>query len=120
MRRHQFDPISFVFGMIFAVLGLAFLSGRVDLGDLHLRWLWPVPLIAVGLALLVTTRRHEAVHQASAPTSPSSAGLLEPDREPERESSDAATDPELDLHLGGRPDRADDHDLLDDPAVRED
>jgi hypothetical protein len=83
MRRHEFDPVSFVFGMIFAVLGLAFLSGRVDLGDLHLRWLWPIPLIALGLALLVTTQRRDG-REDSDPPAPEPV----PQRQPEPGETD--------------------------------
>ncbi len=70
MRRHVFDPVSFVFGMVFATIGLAFLTGRVDLGDLHLGWIWPVPLIALGLALLLTAHRRDARPDAPAVASP--------------------------------------------------
>jgi hypothetical protein len=108
MRRHEFDPISFVFGMIFAVLGLAFLSGRVDLGDLHLRWLWPVPLIAVGLALLATTRNHDA--KEPRPAVPPAEPAPEPDHEPDHEP-----DPDGDLDFDRDP-----HEAPADSASRED
>ena len=86
MRRHEFDPISFVFGMIFAVIGVAFLTGRVDLGDLHLRWLWPIPLIAVGLALLVTTQRREG---RSEPTGAVPPPRGEPDQAADAEAAES-------------------------------
>jgi hypothetical protein len=57
MRRHSFDPISFVFGLMFAVLGMAFVSGNVDLSNLHASWIWPLPLIALGLLMLFSARR---------------------------------------------------------------
>ncbi|MDP9341732.1 MAG: hypothetical protein M3Q23_06445 [Actinomycetota bacterium] len=96
MRRHEFDPISFVFGMIFAVLGLAFLSGRVDLGDLHLRWLWPVPLIAVGLALLATTRRRDPDRAVPGP-----ATAPQPDAPPQ--GPEAGRESGFDLHDSDEP-----------------
>jgi hypothetical protein len=55
MRRHDFDPIAFVFGLAFTGLGLLFLVGRFDLFN-HARWLWPGLLVVLGLAVLVGAR----------------------------------------------------------------
>jgi hypothetical protein len=55
MRRHNFDPISFIFGALFAAIGLTFLFGDADIGDLHFAVVWPLPLIVIGLLMLVTT-----------------------------------------------------------------
>ncbi len=52
MRRHDFDPISLVFGAIFTAAGLIFLFGNVDLDRVSTAWTWPIPLIVVG-ALIV-------------------------------------------------------------------
>ena len=57
MRRHTFDPISFVLGAVCAVIGVAFLFGRADVGDLHLAVVWPIPLILIGLLMLIGTQR---------------------------------------------------------------
>ena len=48
LKRHGVDPFSLVFGAVFALLGLAFLFTRVDVSDLHLAWVWPVPFIVMG------------------------------------------------------------------------
>ncbi len=55
MERHELDPISLVFGLAFAALGLLFLAGPVSLGT----WRWVLPLLAVGLGLgvLYSARR---------------------------------------------------------------
>ena len=55
MRRHNFDPISFVFGALFAAIGLTFLFGDADIGDLHIAVVWPLPLIVIGILMLVST-----------------------------------------------------------------
>jgi hypothetical protein len=55
MRRHTFDPVSFVFGALFAAIGLTFLFGNADIGDLHLGAIWPLPLILIGVLMLVST-----------------------------------------------------------------
>jgi hypothetical protein len=57
LKRHEVDPFSLVFGAVFALLGLAFLFTRVDLSDLHLAWVWPIPFIVMGgLIIYLATR----------------------------------------------------------------
>ena len=52
MNRHRFDPASFMFGALFLVVGLTFLTGgRTDLG--HPVRLWPVTIVVVGLSLAI-------------------------------------------------------------------
>jgi hypothetical protein len=63
MRRHPFDPISFVLGALFGAVGLTFLFGDADLGDLHVAVLWPVPLILVGMLMLISTIQRRTRHQ---------------------------------------------------------
>ena len=58
MRRHDFDPISMVFGAIFTATGLIFLFGNVDLTRVPPAWSWPIPLMIVGaLIILLSVRR---------------------------------------------------------------
>ena len=52
MTRHPFNPVSFLFGFLFAGLGLLFLVGDFSLLELGWRWMWPVPLIFVGVLIL--------------------------------------------------------------------
>jgi hypothetical protein len=56
MRRHKFDPISLVFGLLFAILGVRFSIGAVSFGAVDLSWLWPLAAVALGLALLLSAR----------------------------------------------------------------
>jgi hypothetical protein len=52
IRRHDFDALSFVFGLAFAGVGLVLLGGPVPLaGGLALAWTGPV--VAIGLAVLI-------------------------------------------------------------------
>jgi hypothetical protein len=60
VRRHRFHAISFFAGILFAVIGMAFLFGRIDVTDLRLSWVWPIPLIALGLLMLFTSKRRES------------------------------------------------------------
>lgn len=52
MKRHAFDPVSFVFGLLFAFLAVFVLSGNT-LADLSPRWVWTLPAIAVGLLVVL-------------------------------------------------------------------
>ena len=63
MKRHPVDPFSLVFGTAFGLLGLIFLVTRAKLTNLHLQWVWPIPLIVLGVlivALAARTERGEA------------------------------------------------------------
>jgi hypothetical protein len=58
MKRHSIDPLSLVFGLLFAGLGLAFVIARVDITNTDLRWVWPLPLIVLGgLMIALGARR---------------------------------------------------------------
>ena len=56
MRRTGLDPLSFVGGLLFVGLGLAFLIGEVTLLQLDWRWALPLVVIALGLLLLSPVR----------------------------------------------------------------
>jgi len=53
MKRHAFDPFSFVFGLAVAALGLYFLVGNRTAADLGATWIWPFPVLLVGLASVI-------------------------------------------------------------------
>ena len=52
MKRHAFDPVSFVFGLLFAFLAVFVLSGNT-LADLYPLWVWTLPAMAVGLLVVL-------------------------------------------------------------------
>jgi hypothetical protein len=103
MRRHTFDPVSFVLGALFAAIGLTFLFGDADIGDFHLAVVWPLPLIVIGLLMLITTiQRRTPSEEIPVPTPapvPASAtaasGAIHDDDEP-RPTEDLLDDSELD------------------------
>jgi hypothetical protein len=97
VRRHGFDAISFLAGVLFAVLGLAFLFGRIDVTDLRLSWVWPIPLIALGLLMLFTSRQRGGADEAAHAPPP-------PDHDGTRQGP-ATRSPTLRLPSGGREDR---------------
>ena len=51
MRRHEFDALSFVFGLAFAGFGLVLLGGGAIRDGLALPWTGPV--VAIGVAVLI-------------------------------------------------------------------
>jgi hypothetical protein len=55
MQRHDFDPIAFIFGLLFTGSGVLFMIDRFDLFN-HARWLWPGLLVLLGIAVLVGAR----------------------------------------------------------------
>ena len=57
MSRHRFDPLSFVFGVVFAVIAAAGFTGPWDLRPVDLAWAGPGLLILLGVALLVSGRQ---------------------------------------------------------------
>lgn len=54
MKPHDIDPISLVFGLMFAASGALFMSANIDFSDVRGEWVWPIPLVLVGLALLAS------------------------------------------------------------------
>jgi hypothetical protein len=70
MKRHRLDPFSLVFGICFAALGLGTMIGRWDVTNWKLPWIWPLPLIAIGLLIVVMATRSE---RAEPPTPPGSS-----------------------------------------------
>lgn len=66
MKRHPLDAVSLVFGTTFVLIGGTFLLTRVDVASLHLRWIWPVPLIVLG-TLIVALAARDGREQAEPP-----------------------------------------------------
>lgn len=56
MTRHRFDPLSFVFGVLFAALGVLGLTGPWPLAELDLAWVGPGLLVLAGVVVLLTAR----------------------------------------------------------------
>jgi hypothetical protein len=54
---HGFDTGALGFGIFFIVAGVVFLLDRLGVLELRAAVLWPLLLIALGLALLVASRR---------------------------------------------------------------
>ena len=59
MKKHSVDPFSLVFGTAFGLLGMIFLVTRAKLTNLHLQWVWPIPLIVLGVLIIALAARTE-------------------------------------------------------------
>lgn len=58
MKKHKFDGVSFISGIVITAIGLLFLIPSApteifdNLGDIG-GWIWPVVLVSIGVAVLV-------------------------------------------------------------------
>ncbi|MCP3973197.1 MAG: hypothetical protein GY720_01750 [bacterium] len=55
MKRHQVDPISAGFGLLFAAIGLGFLFGNIEWESINVAAVWAIGLLVVGIAVLGST-----------------------------------------------------------------
>ncbi len=81
MRRHAIDPFSFVFGLLFALLGWFFLTGDRSVADIGSTWIWPVTTLTLGL-LMVLYAGKRIYSGMARPQRPDQAAELEPEHEP--------------------------------------
>jgi len=81
MKRHGFDPTSFVLGLAFAALGLFFLVGDRTAADIGWKWMWPVPVIVLGLLFVISATRRVMAQREVVPESADAE--LEPPNEVE-------------------------------------
>lgn len=74
MRRHRFDILSFLSGLVFAGAGVAYLvndaSWRFDVGP----WLWPILLLIGGAVILLSTLVDERRQRPAEATDAAPAG----------------------------------------------
>ena len=63
MKRHAFDPLSFVFGLLFVAVGVPLLFSESGLKALDGRWVFPAFLIIAGAIVLGSTRKREQAHE---------------------------------------------------------
>jgi hypothetical protein len=76
MKRHRFDPVSFIWGLFFTALGVLFATDAVEPTVAGLRSFWPLAGVALGLAILSSIRREprpEPTATAPGPVPPAPA-----------------------------------------------
>jgi hypothetical protein len=65
MKPHPLDALSLVFGVIFAGIGILYLTGN-EVGDLVSQF-WPGAVVLLGLAMLFSARRPDPEADAASP-----------------------------------------------------
>jgi hypothetical protein len=53
MKRHEFDPLSLIFGLLFFGTGVWVAVGRLHLVDFDNDWVWSAMAIGAGAILLL-------------------------------------------------------------------
>ncbi|MEP7082158.1 MAG: hypothetical protein ABI841_04175 [Chloroflexota bacterium] len=66
MNQHRFDPLSFVFGALFVMVGLLLLGGGAD--GLPMQWVGPLVAVLLGVVILFAARPRRP--PAEDPTAP--------------------------------------------------
>ena len=56
MKRHPFDPVAFIFGLIFLAVGIPMAFSDRGLTLFEGRWIAPAVLIIAGVVVLLSTR----------------------------------------------------------------
>jgi hypothetical protein len=56
MRRHDFDGLSFAFGLLFAVVGVLLIGGVTLRESLFVAWAGPAFLIALAVVIVLAAR----------------------------------------------------------------
>jgi hypothetical protein len=66
MKKHPFDSVSFIFGMLFLLGGLPLLVSDTGLHFFEYRWVFPTFLVIAGLVVLVTSQFTDRNHDEDA------------------------------------------------------
>jgi hypothetical protein len=56
MKHHRFDPVSFTFGLLFALVAAGLSIGGLDFGAPAIRWIGAGFLLLLGILLMTTSR----------------------------------------------------------------
>ena len=90
MKRHPFDLVSFLPGVLAVGVALLALGGQVTIDLLAADWVWPSVLVALGLLVLASAGMGRRA--AAAPDGEAAAGTGEaPVEEPAPEPAEAPT-----------------------------
>ena len=67
MKRHPFDPVAFIFGMIFLAVGIPMAFSDSGLTLFEGRWVAPAVLIVAGVVVLLSTRNKQTQDESVLP-----------------------------------------------------
>lgn len=83
MKRHSFDPTSFLAGLVLAAIAGAYLAAQHSSWDVDGRWVFPVALIGLGIAgvagALSGSRGREDIDVTAVPPGDASAPAPPPE-----------------------------------------
>ena len=100
MKSHRFDAISFISGLVAALIGLVFLVPQTPLDLIDAvtslgSWFWPVLLLVIGLAVLVPVFVNRSAEDEEFAPLPAASGTL-----PSARTDDPVPVPEQSDDLG--------------------
>jgi hypothetical protein len=67
VKPHAIDPFSFVFGLLFALMGWFFLTGDRSVADIGSTWIWPVTILTLGLLMVLYAAKRILSSMARSP-----------------------------------------------------
>jgi hypothetical protein len=67
VKPHAIDPFSFVFGLMFALMGWFFLTGDRSVADIGSTWIWPVTILTLGLLMVLYAAKRILSSMARSP-----------------------------------------------------
>ncbi|MDJ0923141.1 MAG: hypothetical protein QNJ77_01160 [Acidimicrobiia bacterium] len=67
MKRHPFDPVSFIFGVLFLAVGIPMMFSERGFVLFEGRWVAPAVLIVAGAVVLAASRRRSAAEESVLP-----------------------------------------------------
>lgn len=57
MKKHPFDPVSFLFGMFFVAIAASVTLADEAIFTVEGRWFWPVAVIVAGVVMTLSSLR---------------------------------------------------------------
>ena len=85
MKPHPIDPFSFVFGLLFALMGWFFLTGDRSVAVIGSRWIWPVTILTLGLLMVLYAAKRIHSSMARSPQQEHTVVLEPQDEGPQDE-----------------------------------
>jgi hypothetical protein len=83
VKPHAIDPFSFVFGLLFALMGGFFLTGDRSVADIGSRWIWPVTILTLGLLMVLSAAKRIYLSVARSPQQEQTVELEPQDEGPQ-------------------------------------
>jgi hypothetical protein len=76
MKRHAFDPVAFIFGIVFLAVGIPMAFSDRGLTLFEGRWVAPAVLIVAGVVVLLSTRGRQGQDEPVLPEESAESDLI--------------------------------------------